>query len=219
MSPEARLSKVDWRVYLVADPGALAPGRAYMDAVERALDGGVGVVQLRDKSATARELVERARALRALCGRAGALFIVNDRVDVALAAGAHGVHVGPHDVQVEDVRRMSPELIVGASAGEVDVARGLEREGAHYLGVGALFEARQTKPDASAPRGVARMEHVRAAVGLPLVGIGGITAEVAREVFAAGADGVAVVRAVMGAEDPAEAAAALKSCAIRGVRT
>lgn len=209
MSPEERLSRVDWRVYLVADPGALPPGRAYLDAVERALDGGAGVVQLRDKTATARELVERARALRALCERAGALFVVNDRVDVALAAGAHGVHVGPHDVPVEDARRVAPGLIVGASAGEVEAARALERAGAHYLGVGALFEARQTKPDASAPRGAARLGQVRQAVSLPLVGIGGITREVAGEVFAAGADGVAVVRAVMGASDPAEAARAL----------
>lgn len=209
MSRSSSLEQARWRLYAILDPAALLPGASLLEVAEAALRGGAGVLQLRDKQHTARELVEMARALTSLCERYQALCIVNDRLDVALAAGAHGVHLGPHDIPVEAARRLAPELVIGASAGDEQVAARLVAQGADYLGVGAIFEARPSKADASAPRGVEVLARVRAAVTVPLVGIGGISLENAAQVIEAGADGIAVIRAVCGQPEPEDAARAL----------
>lgn len=205
------LAEVDWSLYVILDPRALQGGADLFEVGAAALRGGAGVLQLRDKSSSAREVVARARRLGELCRAHGALCIVNDRLDIALAAGADGAHLGPEDVPMELAQKSAPELILGGSAGAPDVARRLVEEGADYLGVGALYDAHPSKSNASDPRGPQAITAVRDAIGdVPMVGIGGITAETAREVVEAGADGVAVIRAVVGASDPERAAQRLR---------
>jgi thiamine-phosphate pyrophosphorylase len=156
--------------------------------------------------------------MRDLTRAAGALLIVNDRLDVALAAEADGLHVGPDDLPVAVARRLlRPGMILGASAGTVEEAIAAERDGADYLGVGAVYEARGSKADAGAPVGPARVRAIRGAVRIPIVGIGGIKAENATAVIEAGADGVAVITAVVAAPDIAAAAARIVE-AVRSAR-
>lgn len=199
------MGALDVRVYAITD--RLDDG--LIGRVEAALEGGATVVQVRLKGASGRALVEVSRALVPRCEARGARLIVNDRVDVALAAGAHGVHVGPEDVPVEDVRRLAPPgFLIGGSSGDPERAQALVRAGVDYLGVGAIFDASASKRDASAPRGADALVAVRAAVSVPLVAIGGLTVAQAPACVAAGADGVAAIRALIGAGEPADVAAA-----------
>jgi thiamine-phosphate pyrophosphorylase len=185
-----------------ADP---VRGRSHVDAAKAAIEGGARILQLRDKEATTRELLETAREIRRLTKQAGALFIVNDRLEAALAAGADGVHLGPEDLPVETARRLAGEgFIIGASAGSVEEAKAAEQAGADYLGVGPIFAA-PSKPDAGPPLGAGVIRRIKAAVNLPLIAIGGISIDNAGEVMKAGADGIAVISAVSGAEDMTEA--------------
>lgn len=190
-------TSIDWRVYAIIDATGPDP-RALTVAVVQA---GAGVVQLRDKRGDVRETVALGRALREICAAARVPLVINDRVDLALAIGAHGVHVGPTDLPVDDVRRIAPQLFVGASVGTPDAARAAVAAGAHYLGSGAVFDARASKPDAHHHRGLDALGEVVAAVEVPVVGIGGITAENAHQVRATGAAGVAVIRALADATD------------------
>jgi thiamine-phosphate pyrophosphorylase len=194
-----------WELYVITDE-RLAGGRSHEEQARAALEGGAGIIQLRDKVSSSLRLYEAAVAIRQLTRAAGALLIVNDRVDIALAANADGVHVGPDDLPVAVARRLLPGRIVGASAGTVEEAIVAERDGADYLGVGAVYEARSSKADAGAPVGPERVAAIRAAVRLPIVGIGGIKRENAAPVIAAGADGVAVITGVVAAPDIAAAA-------------
>jgi thiamine-phosphate pyrophosphorylase len=195
----------DWRLYVITDE-QLGGGRSHEDQARAALAGGAGVIQLRDKHASSRRLYDAAVAIRAMTRAAGALLIINDRLDIALAADADGVHAGPDDLPVAEARRLLPGKIVGASAGTVEEAIAAERDGADYLGVGAVYEARGSKADAGAPVGPERVAAVRAAVRLPIVGIGGIKAANAAAVIRAGADGVAVITGVVAAPDITAAA-------------
>ncbi len=145
------------------------------------------------------------RSTRAL----GALFIVNDRVDIALAVGADGVHLGEEDLPLSHARRIAPTLLVGASCDTEEEARRLEALGADYLGVGTVFPT-ATKKDAGEPIGLERLRRIKEAVRIPVVAIGGITLENVEEVLATGVDGVAVVSAVVGASSPYEAARAFR---------
>lgn len=189
---------------VVTDPRC-GEGRALVDVVRAALRGGAPAVQLRAKSGTAREAVELARALREATRAAGALLFVNDRVDVALAAGADGAHVGDDDLPVAAARRIVPPgFLLGRSAETPEQAVRAREEGADYVGVGPVYET-ASKDDAGLPVGLARVRAVSAAAGIPAVGIGGIDAGNAAEVARAGAAGVAVIRAVMQAPDPADA--------------
>ncbi|MEM1348325.1 MAG: thiamine phosphate synthase, partial [Myxococcota bacterium] len=140
-------------VYAILDPSALPVPSAWEDAARGVLAAGVGVVQLRDKHSSAAELVRRARRLTAMCHAHDATCVVNDRLDVALAAGAHGVHLGPEDISIGDARRVAPGLLIGGSAGTPERAVLLVDQGADYLGVGALYDASASKPNASMPRG------------------------------------------------------------------
>ena len=198
-------------LYVVLDPEHCHPEVEWLDACEQALRAGVRVLQLRDKRSDTRALIERARALVALCEQAGACCIINDRVDVAMASGAHGVHVGPQDMSVPDVLHVAPGLLVGASAKSASMAQALQAQGAHYLGCGAVFEARASKADASAPQGLELIREVAQVVEIPFVGIGGITQQNARGVMQAGAHGVAVIRAVIGQPSPYDAAVSVMS--------
>jgi thiamine-phosphate pyrophosphorylase len=209
MPTDKQMRPVRWDLYVITDE-ALGGGRPHEEQARAALAGGAGLIQLRDKMATAQRLYEAACAMRELTRAVGALLIVNDRLDIALAAGADGLHVGPDDLPVAVARRLlRPGMILGASAGTVEEAVAAERDGADYLGVGAIYEARGSKVDAGAPVGPERVRAIRAAVRIPIVGIGGIKAENATPVIAAGADGVAVITGVVGAPDIAAAAARL----------
>lgn len=181
---------IDWRVYAIInadgdDPVALAG---------RCVAAGVGVVQLRDKRADGRAMAELGRELIAVCGSIP--LIVNDRVDVALAIGAAGVHLGPHDLSVEDARSIAPTLLIGASVGTPDEARAAVAAGANYLGHGAVFDASASKPDAHHNRGLDALRTVVNSVDVPVVGIGGISSSNAHLVRKTGAAGVAVIRAL-----------------------
>jgi len=185
-------------------------GRDALEVARAAIAGGADVIQLRDKEASTRELVSLGQALRELTRATGTRLIVNDRVDVALAVEADGVHVGQDDMPVAIARRlMGPDRIVGASAGTLAEALAAADAGATYLGVGPIY-ATLGKSDAGAPVGPELLRAIRARVSLPLIAIGGITAARAPEVMRAGADGVAVITAVVNAEDIAAAARALK---------
>jgi thiamine-phosphate pyrophosphorylase len=180
-------------------------GRALVDVVRAALRGGAPCVQLRVKTESARETVELARALREATREAGALLIVNDRVDVALVADADGAHVGDDDIPVAAARRIVPPgFLLGRSTDTPEQAVRARGDGADYVGVGPVYQT-ASKDDAGLPVGLARVAAVARAAGIPAVGIGGIDAANAAEVARSGAAGVAVIRAVMQAPDPAEA--------------
>ncbi len=177
--------------------------------VEAAIRGGVTVVQYREKAASTRRMIAEARELRQLCRAAGVPFIVNDRIDVALAVDADGVHVGQDDMPAPLARRLIGKgRILGVSAGNVDEARRAEEEGADYIGASPVF-ATPTNPDAPAPMGVEGLRKLAGAVSIPVVAIGGMNAQNARAVMLAGAAGLAVVSAIVGAQDVEAAARAI----------
>ena len=189
---------------------ALSRGRSTVDVALEAVAGGVACVQLREKTCGTREFLEQARALVEVLRPLGVPLIVNDRVDVALAAGADGVHVGQGDMPAADARRLGPPgWIVGVSAESVADAVRAEADGADYVGASPVFGT-PTKVDHAPPLGLAGLAAIRAAVGIPVVAIGGLHAGNAAEVVRAGADGLAVVSAVVAAESPRAAAAALR---------
>lgn len=187
-------------IYVILDVDALA-GRPLLDAAQAAIRGGAGTLQLRAKHWDGGRLLDAARRLRPLTAAAGVLFIVNDRVDIAMLADADGVHVGESDIPVADARRLlGPEAVIGFSPDDLDSARRAAADGADYLGVGPAY-ATGTKPDAGPPIGPQGVGAVARAVPVPVVGIGGIHAGSAAQVIAAGACGVAVASAVLRAPD------------------
>jgi thiamine-phosphate pyrophosphorylase len=205
-----RISPGLWRLYVITDPRA-SRGRSLLQVAEAAIAGGADVLQLRDKEASSGRLYRTALQLRKLTRDAGIPFIVNDRLDIALAADADGVHVGQTDLPASVVREiMGPARILGVSVDTVEEALLAEKDGADYLGVGPVFEARGTKPDAGLPLGVDRIARIRRRCGLPIVAIGGINAENARTVREAGADAAAVISAIGTADDIAHAVRRLK---------
>jgi thiamine-phosphate pyrophosphorylase len=196
---------LDLRLIVITDRAAAEP-RALMEVVHAALSAGAPAVQLRDKTATARALYETACALRPLVSRYGALLFINDRLDVALAAGADGVHLGPLDLPVAAARRAAPPgFLIGYSTDNPDTARQAVADGADYIGCGAVFGT-ESKPDVAAERiGPAGVAAMVAAVDVPVIGIGGIDTRNVAELGATGAAGAAVIRAIMAAPDPASA--------------
>jgi thiamine-phosphate pyrophosphorylase len=193
---------LSWKLCLVADP-ALAGGGDLTGTVEAALAGGVDCLQLRCKDAPEREFLSWALRLREVTRHHQVPLLVNDRIDLALACSADGVHLGLTDLPVPVARRLlGPEACIGGSAHSLATARQMEEAGADYLGLGPVFEARGTKPDAEVPGGLDLLRAVRAATDLPLVAIGGIQPANAATVAAAGADGIAVVSALLRSPDP-----------------
>ncbi len=193
------------RLCLVTDR-ALAGGRGVIDIALAAVRGGATMVQLREKDATTRAFVEQARALKAALAPLGVPLAINDRLDVALAVDADGLHVGQDDMPVETARRlMGPGKFIGLSITAIAQVLRPDAEAADYLGVGPIY-AQMTKSDAAAPLGVDGLRRLRALTGKPLVAIGGLTPDNSAPVLAAGADGLAVVSAIVGAEEPEAAA-------------
>lgn len=192
------------RLIVITDPDC-GEGREIVEVARAALRGGAPALQLRGKDQPAREQAALARAVLAETRAAGALLFVNDRLDVALAAGADGVHLGQDDLPLEAARRIvSPGFLIGISTETAELARAAERGGADYVGVGPVY-ATGSKADAGEAVGCARIAEVAAAVSIPIVGIGGIGADNAAEVVRAGAAGIAVISAVMRAADPERA--------------
>ena len=194
-----------YRLCLVTDRD-LARGRPLVDVVAAAVQGGVTMVHLRDKTATTRAFLEEARALQALLAPLGVPLVINDRVDIALAVGAAGVHVGQTDMPIEAVRALvGPGCIVGLSITNRMQIERADAKAVDYLGIGPIF-AQQTKADASTPLGFDGFAALRKMSEKPVVAIGGVKAEHVGPLRAAGADGVAVVSAIVSADDPEKAA-------------
>ena len=198
------------RLYLVTDQ-ALSCGRTLEAVVAAAVQGGVTCVQLREKQLGTADFLAQALALKALLAPRHIALVINDRVDIALACGAEGVHLGQSDMPVEDARRLlPPEVFIGWSVESMaDVARSAALP-VDYLGVSPIF-ATPTKTDTQTPWGLDGLQQVRAATALPLVAIGGLHAGNAVEVLRAGADGLAVVSALCSVADPQAAAATLRA--------
>ena len=194
----------------------LSRGRDMLSVAAAALDGGATVIQLRDKTASTRLLIEEGLALRELTRERGALLIVNDRVDVALAVEADGAHVGQEDMPAGLARRLlGPKHILGVSAANIEEADEAVAGGADYLGVGPIFPS-PGKADAGPATGEHLLTELAKRYTIPLIAIGGITAENATEVMRAGAAGVAVITAVVYAEDIASASRLLRRAVERG---
>jgi thiamine-phosphate pyrophosphorylase len=209
-------ARCDLSLYLVTDR-ALCGALGVEEVVRRAVAGGVTVVQLRDPHAESGALIAQARALVALLRPTGIPLIVNDRVDVAVAAGAAGAHVGQQDMPPADARALlGPERILGLSITAREQLRGSELQDIDYLGVGPIF-ATGTKPDAAPPIGSSGLAEIAAHSRWPIVAIGGLNESNAASAIRAGAHGVAVVSAICAAQDPELAARAL-AAAIRGAR-
>ena len=199
-------------LHLVTD-SLLCGARGVEAVVQAAVRGGARVVQLREKTLSTRAFVERARALKALLAPLGVLLVINDRLDVALACGADGLHVGQDDLLPEDARRWMPHALLGLSIERLDQLGAAERMAVDYYGAGPVF-ATATKMDAAPPLGLDGLRALRARTARPLVAIGGIAADNAAAVLAAGAQGLAVVSALCAALDPE--AEARRICAAMG---
>jgi len=209
---------MEYTTYLVTQE-SLSAGRSTEAIVEAAIEGGVDVVQLREKDTTARERYHLGVALRGATREAGIPLVVNDRVGVAAAIDADGVHLGDDDLPVAAARDVLGEgAIVGRSVSFVDDAIEAEQAGADYLGVGAVYAtgAKDDIDDEEYAIGLDRVDAIADAVDIPIVGIGGITADNADDVAAAGADGVAVITAITDADDPAAATRDLRAAVEAG---
>ena len=194
-------------LYVIIDPAACR-GRRPVDVARAAIEGGARVVQWRDKLRDKGDQFDDARAIAALCRAHDVLFVVNDHVDLAIAVGAGGVHLGQHDLPLAAVRPIAGALmIIGVSTNNAGEAHAAEAAGAGYVAVGAIFPT-STK-EVTRPASLDRIREVKAAVRIPVVAIGGITVENVVSVVAAGADAAAVISAVCAADDPRAAAARL----------
>ncbi|MGE0116551.1 MAG: thiamine phosphate synthase [Dongiaceae bacterium] len=205
----------DPSVYLVLDR-LFAGQRDLLAVLQAALAGGVTMVQLRDKQAPRSLFLDQARRMLALLRPAGVPLIVNDRVDVALAVGADGVHVGQDDMAAGEARRLlGPDAIVGLSVSRPEECAGADPAVVDYVGLGPVFPT-DTKPDTPPPLGIGGVRALRPHLGVPVVAIGGIGAGNAAGLVGAGADGVAVVSAICAAPDPEAASRRLARAVAAG---
>jgi thiamine-phosphate diphosphorylase len=205
-----------WRAYLVTQ-GSLSEGRSTETIVKAAIEGGVDAVQLREKGTSAQHRIELGERLRELTTAAGVDLIVNDRIDIAYAVGADGVHLGQSDPPVSTAREiLGPEATIGVSVSTVSEARLAAISGADYLGVGAVYGT-NSKPDAETADdglGVDQLAKIADAVTLPIVAIGGVTPENASGPIQAGASGVAAISAITAADDPEAATRELREAVV-----
>jgi thiamine-phosphate pyrophosphorylase len=213
-APQSHRPPVDLRLYAVVDPEH-AGGRSLTELAREVVAGGATIVQLRDKMRATGVMIEEGRAIHAVLAPLGIPFIVNDRVDVALAIGAEGVHVGQDDMAARDARRlMGPDAIVGLSIQNLAQAREAPVDVIDYAGIGGVFATSSKDLDHS-PIGVLGLKAIADALAarapsMPVCGISGITATNAAEVIAAGAGGIAVISALSLQKDPGAAAALLR---------
>jgi thiamine-phosphate pyrophosphorylase len=200
---------MNFDLYVITDEtigGGLSPA----EIAQRAIAGGADTIQYRDKTSSARDLLHTARELCTLTRKTGTVFIVNDRLDIALACGADGVHLGQDDLRVSTARQLAPPgFIIGVSVGTVEEAAEAEREGADYVALSPTFST-GSKNDAGPGHGLDRLREIRRGVSLPVIAIGGISRRNVRDVIAAGADGIAVISAVVASPDITAAARELR---------
>ena len=199
---------INYSIYLVTDHNCLQ-GRDFLGCIENALQGGVTLVQLREKNVDGGIFLQRALIVKALCDKYNVPLLINDRIDIALACQAAGVHLGQDDIPPSVARAiLGPDAIIGVSAHSCEEAIAAEKDGADYLGVGAVFPT-NSKDDASEV-GLNMLKEIRQISKLPIVGIGGINAQNYAQVRAAGAQGAAIISGIIAADDIAEAVRKIK---------
>ncbi len=199
---------IDYSLYLVTDRDLMST-KTVEDSVEQAIRGGCTLIQLREKKLSSKDFYETARKVRAVTSKFNIPFIVNDRVDIALAVDADGVHIGQDDLPVEQVRKLiGPNKIVGVSASNLSEALTAVEEGADYLGIGAMFST-NTKTDADATS-IEELTRIRKVISLPLVVIGGINKETIPQFKDIKIDGYAIVSAIVNQPDIIKATQELK---------
>ena len=200
-----KIRNINYSLYLVTDRG-LARGRTTLEIVTAAVRGGVTVVQLREKDCSTREFIEQALSIKEFLKTRDVPLIINDRLDVAQAVEADGVHLGQTDMPLAVAKRiLGDSMIIGISAESLQDALEAEKGGADYLGVSPIY-ATPTKTDTAPPLGLEGLRKIHEAVRLPLVGIGGLNKDNSADVIRNGASGVAVVSAIVAADDPETAA-------------
>jgi thiamine-phosphate pyrophosphorylase len=203
-------NQIDYSLYLVTDR-ALSRGRGTLEIVKAAVQGGVTCVQLREKDCTTREFIDQALTIKDFLKTSKIPLIINDRLDVAQAVGADGIHLGQSDMPFSMAKAIvRNSMLIGISAESVDDAIQAENEGADYIGVSPIYKT-PTKTDTAPPLGLTGLREIRKAVNIPLVGIGGLNESNVYDVIKNGADGVAVVSAIVSADDPEESSRTLKS--------
>lgn len=192
-------------LYVIIDAEALK-GRSEAEVTQRAIEGGAKVIQLRDKQRGKGELLPIAQRLKGICTASGVPFLIDDHLDLALASDADGLHLGQKDLPIPVARRLLPQdKLLGCSTATAEEAIKAEKEGADYIAVGAIYET-STKLEDYRLAGLETLRQVKKAVSVPVVAIGGINERNLPQVLAAGADAIAVIGAVLGAEDVAGAA-------------
>jgi thiamine-phosphate pyrophosphorylase len=184
--------------------------RNHVDVAEAAIEGGATIIQYRAKNKSSFQLYREAREIKILCEKKGVPFVVNDRVDIALAVGANGVHLGQEDLPIEKAREIFPGGLIGASVRSVKEALEAEKRGADYLGAGPIFPT-FSKDDAGEAIGIQGLREICTAANLPVVAIGGINVQNVKDVIISGATGVAVISAVALAEEMVKATRLLKT--------
>jgi thiamine-phosphate pyrophosphorylase len=183
---------------------------SHLELAELAIAGGADTIQFRQKDGATRPMIRVAEQMQALCKKAGVTFVINDRVDVAIASGADGVHLGHDDFPIRLARKLLGEAaIIGGSAGNMQEARKCLLEGADYIGFGPVYPT-TSKEDAGPATGLDLLQQIVEAIPLPIIAIGGITADNTLPVKRAGAHGIAVISTVCCQNDPAEAARCLR---------
>lgn len=198
------ISGVDMEgIYIITDE-QLVPGRSHVDIARAAVEGGARIIQLRDKNASDEYMLKAGLEIRRITREAGAIFIVNDRLDVALACDADGLHVGQGDMPASEIRPLLQGKLLGVSVGNVEEAIRAREDGADHVGFGPVYPT-STKLDACPVTGIDQIAAIEAACGLPVVAIGGISLQNVADVAAAGADSAAIISAVVCAEDMVEA--------------
>jgi thiamine-phosphate pyrophosphorylase len=196
---------IDYSLYLVTDRSFLN-NKSIKDAVEEAIKGGVTIVQVREKDVSSREFYEVALEVKEITDKYNIPLIINDRIDIAQAVDASGVHLGQSDLPLKFARNiLGKDKIIGISVGNVEEAKEAEKDGADYVGIGTIFFT-GTKKDIKTPIGIEGLTEIVKSINIPSVAIGGINQQNAKDVLNSGTDGVAVVSAILQKEDITKAA-------------
>jgi thiamine-phosphate diphosphorylase len=201
--------KINYSLYLVTD--SVLARKSIPEVVKKAVIGGVTCVQIREKSADTRDFIDIAIAVKNILAEYDVPLIINDRIDIALAVNADGVHLGQNDMPLYMARKIcGPDMIIGISSESQDDAVEAEMKGADYIAVSPVFST-PTKTDTVLPLGLSGITNIKKSVKIPVIGIGGINLSNAAAVIKSGADGIAVVSAIMAADDPGKAARELRA--------
>jgi thiamine-phosphate pyrophosphorylase len=182
---------------------------SHIQIAEMAVKGGADIIQLRDKTMSASELIETAIAIKNFCHKAGAFLIINDRVDIVMLSGADGVHLGKEDIPVKEARKLLGNKIIGATANSLEDAKNAVNSGADYIGFGHIYPT-QTKFKSTSPAGIEGLKEILNYISIPVIAIGGINLNNAEEVTKTGVHGIAVIGCVVKSQNPVSAVKQLK---------